>query len=401
MYYYKNGGTRDFGLYAKAGNAFINKENAYITQSWRSGSFGSVSIWLLSVGIPESIKVGFLQILSFSGFWFFGSYFFKEKQKSLWMMGFVLFLSPVREVINTLQITGLVVGLLTVFLIHNEPDNWLWKKIFGIAQTVSLAIAVDLKPHSLAFIVFLLFLKDYKRRELISSAIVLITCHAFIDIWNGRILERDWIAGLLNLGNASGQSGESTSIWKLIDYVTHSKIDTSTLSLISVFLILGLASFSIRNLDIEEIIIVGLLASSLMTYMHYYDLAPLAIICLAFILELNLSVLGTSLIMFLILPREITQSLNIVTLFALVFIVIVLKSEIFQGRDKLRALIRLIISILVFLSLHLINASMNLDYRMTHALMTTETMILIWTYLSAISRKNLKIDLKQISRKRK
>ena len=88
MFYYKNGGTRDFGLYFKAGLAFSRGENAYITQDWRSGSLGSVFIWLISCAVPAVLQVSYFQILSFFGFWSFAGIFNKNKTTRLWTMGF-------------------------------------------------------------------------------------------------------------------------------------------------------------------------------------------------------------------------------------------------------------------------------------------------------------------------
>lgn len=398
MYYYKNGGPRDFGLYANAGRAFLHGENAYVTQLWRSGSLGSVFIYLVSALIPNALQVAIFQLISFLGFWSFAQVLLGKSRHWTWTLGLMIFISPVREVINTLQITGLVTGLLAVFLANNKFTNKIARPSFQVLQIVSLSLAVDLKPHSLIFVVILLFLKNWKRREIVYAALFSVIGHSLIDLNNKRILERDWIKGLSNLGNASGANGESTSIWKLIDYLTNSKVDTNLLSMVSVIMLSVFSIFMLRKCSHIDLVFIGLIISSLMTYMHYYDLAPLAILATGKFMRDKLDILGTSLIMFLILPREFTSASNLLILLVIMLIIASLRFRDQKIEQGIRRFI-LIFSgaALVFLTLHKFNFAMNLDYRMTHTLMTSESMVLIWTYLLFRLKLRDKLEFKGIS----
>jgi hypothetical protein len=392
-YYYKNGGTRDFGLYEKAGRAFANGENAYLTQGWRSGSFGSVSVWLILFPVPEVIKVYVIQTISFIGFCAFSRLFMKSRLNLYWIYSLILFLSPAREVINNLQITGFVLGLLSLFLAEFQYRSKLQSIAVPILQIIALAVAIDLKPHSLIFIVIFLLVKNYRRSQILAALVFNLMLHLVIDLINGNFLEIYWFRSLSNVGNASGVNGESTSIWKVIDYFTNSKIDTnivSTIFVIGVFIIcLGLLARLSRN----QIVSYGFVLSSLLTYMHYYDLAPLAIIALIVCLENKNSVIGFSLVLFLFLPREILVPLNLLILVVLVFVLQFCRySNHKLLSDDKSSTITFFKGIFVFALIHIANSSMGLSYRIGHAVMTSETMVMIFFYLYLNNLKILKID---------
>jgi hypothetical protein len=392
-YYYRNGGARDFGLYVKAGEAFVNGENAYLTQGWRSGSFGTVFVWLISFPVPEVMKVYFIQTISFIGFWTFSRLFTKSTVNTYWIYGLILFLSPVREVINNLQITGLVLGLLSLFLANFELKTKIQSGIILSLQILALAVAVDLKPHSLVFIIIFFLIKNYRRTKILLAIAVNLFAHLLIDLINGNFLELYWFRSLANVGNASGANGESTSFWKVIDYFTNSRIDTKILSTVVIIGAVILFSKLLARSSRNEIVIYGLIVSSLLTYMHYYDLAPLAIISLVLCVENRNSVIGLSLVMFLFLPREILVPINLLILLILVLVFQVCRYSNLEslGYGK-SSLVTLCKATFIYALIHIANVSMGVSYRIGHAVMTSETMILIFSYLYFYKLNFLKID---------
>lgn len=392
-YYYRNGGTRDFGLYIKAGSAFVHGENAYLTQGWRSGSFGSAFVWLISWPIPNVLKVYFIQTITFAGFWVFSRRFAQNNLNSYWTLGLILFLSPVREVINTLQITGFVFGLLAFFLSDIKVKTEWIHKIISALKILSLAVAFDLKPHSIIFILFLLAIKNYKRKQMLLAVLVDLIGHGVVDFINGNFLEYHWFRGIANVGNASGVNGESTSIWKVIDHYSNSKIDTK---LISILFILGaLAVFFklLQKASINQILIYGLTASSFLTYMHYYDLAPLAIVVLVMYLETKNSIIGFSLIMFLFLPREIQDPVNLLVLIILILISLLAKlsNRTLENFSKFY-LIKIFLAALTYGAFQFANSVMESSYRLGHAVMTSETMLLTYLFIYLQHPSRFRID---------
>lgn len=378
-YYYRLGGTRDFGLYTRAGEAFLKGENAYETQYWRSGSFGSSAVWVLFGLWPKALLPFLYQIVTYVGFWSFAKYVGLPKNKKYWAFGFVLFLSPVREVVNNLQITGLVLGLMSLSLA--PPIKFLarYHKSYLLVQAIALAISLDLKPHSVAFVLFLLFIKGYKRTVILVGVLIAALGHAALDIINGEILEIAWLKGLSNLGNASGENGESTSPWKVIDYLSGGEIETSNLSLGAILLVLVYGVARAKNLENLELIYLGLIASTLMTYMHYYDLAPLAVCVLVRLFTKPNNLISLATIMFLILPREISSAQNLIVFSTLIAIFTYASSD--QAEPLYRRALSASKALLIFGALHILSSQLDWEYRLTHALVTSETMFLIFLVL--------------------
>lgn len=378
-YYYRLGGTRDFGLYVSAGEAFLNGENAYETQFWRSGSFGSSAVWLLFGLWPKALLPFLYQIVTYIGFWSFAKYLGLQKNKTYWAFGFLLFLSPVREVVNNLQITGLVLGLISLSL--GSPPKFLerYHKSYLLVQATALAISLDLKPHSVVFVLFLLFIKGYKRIVILIGVLIAALGHAALDVINGEILEITWLKGLSNLGNASGENGESTSPWKLIDYLSGGEIETSNLSLGSILLVLAYGVARAKKLENLELIYLGLVASALMTYMHYYDLAPLAVCVLVRLFAKLNNPISLATLMFLILPREISNAQNLIVFVMLVALFNYISSD--RAEAVYGRALNASTASLLFGALHILNSQLNWEYRLTHALVTSETMFLIFLVL--------------------
>lgn len=391
-YYYRLGGTRDFGLYAKAGEAFLNGVNAYETQSWRSGSFGSSAIWVIFGLWPKALLPFLYQAITYISFWSFARYLGLPKNRMFWAFGFILFLSPVREVVNTLQITGLVLGLLSLSLASTPIFLIRFQKSYLIVQATALAIALDLKPHSIAFVLFLFFVKGYKRNLILLAGLIAVLGRSVLNIINGEFLEVAWLKGLLNLGNASGQNGESTSPLKLLDYLSGGEIETSILSMILILAVLLFAIVKVKSLEILQLIYLGLMASTLMTYMHYYDLAPLAICVLVQFFIRPHSYVSLATLMFLILPREIYEAQNLLVFVALLLLLNCVPPNRVEPLNA-RILSTLKAS-LIFGTLHFINGQANWDYRLIHSLVTSETMLLVFLVLLRVKdlQKNLGPD---------
>ena len=400
MAYYRHGGTRDFGLYVRAGDAFAHGDNAYITQSWRSGTVGAVFIWLLSLPFSDYLQVWLFQLINFAGFWNFSRIFITKRKQQYWIFGLLLFLSPVREVINTLQITGLVFGLLSLYLMKNPYMLGMKHRLFQAFQTIALGLAIDLKPHSILIVVALLGIAGFKRLEILLAVNFIFLCHLGIDLIHQRILEFDWLRGLFKLGNTSGENGESTSIWKLIDNLTNSSINTGIISICALTVSFLFSISRINKSPNLELVIFGLLTTTLIPYMHYYDLAPLAVIALVKFMQSKNSVFGGTITMFLILPREVNSWENVLILVCLVVLIELVKSGSLSDLIKKNSRsIKTIFAVATFCGLHAFNSQFSLSYRDGHTLMTSESMIMIWLWVTGRSNPGMASELFNIMKR--
>jgi hypothetical protein len=109
--------------------------------------------------------------------------------------------------------------------------------------------------------------------------------------------------------------------------------------------------------------------------MHYYDLAPLAVFTLVVFSKNSKSIFGLACVMFMILPREFDTNRNLFALILVTFLIVYFFDAKRSG--LMNSLISIGLATLAFSGLHLINYVVGFDYRLGHALVTAQTMVLI------------------------
>ena len=246
------------------------------------------------------------------------------------------------------------------------------------------------------FVIVLLFVKKMKREVVFWAFGICFIGHAVINVINKNILEVSWVHNLMNLGNASGENGESTSIWRLVDHLSEGKANTSVISLLLIVFLLLIVGFFGEKFSLRDLVLIGLILSSFMTYMHYYDLAPLSVCILVLLSKNSKSILGLSTLMFMILPREVGTVRNVLILLLLTSLIsLFIQMKNYRVRDSL---IAIGLAMSTFIGLHLVNYLLAFEYHLGHALVTTQTMILILSFI--ISKSKLTQGLEWTARNR-
>ncbi len=391
---YRHGGARDFGLYVENGQNFLKGIDSYTLNLWRSGSFGTSFIGILGWLIPISIQPPVFQLLNMLGIYLFLRLIMQgDAQSNLYKVYFIsLWSSPFREMLNTIQITGFVFGLIG-FAFHRNY-SFRYPKLQFFLKFFALGLAVDLKPHSVLAICILLFFADRERKLIIYSFLNVVIFHILISLRAGKLLELEWLHNLQNLGNASNSSGESTSIWKLLNYISNDKIDFTLPAVILLLVILGIGLRLKSRLDFTSILFFGILITVLQLYTHFYDLIPLVLLYFASFFKKEITILDYICFSLVLIPREFSSVTNIflvIMMFAFLIFVSSQKRNHYQTFSKV--LIPAILGIFASFVIHLLNQSAHLEYRIMHSLVTSEVTLIMVMILGLSIRKELNSEL--------
>jgi len=278
---------RDVGLYIDAGKAILNGENPYDTVGNRFGFVGCIPFALIATVFPESVLNLTFQLLNILGLITFILIFNKLYTNfrpelviitSLWLSSF-------RETLATNQITGILLGLLSIGYYFSLPNKLQASKFKIVAGAFSLVLAIDLKPH-LSLIFFVILVVKSRNFQLFKFvALVWVILHGLVNLSQRKILEFSWLDKVLDLQNQAENAslGDSVSFWPLLS--TALSIESFPtlllfLPVLTVFVCLILLS---NSLTWQDVFIWSFLTPSFFIYFHHYDIVPAVVLILILI----------------------------------------------------------------------------------------------------------------------
>jgi hypothetical protein len=280
--------ARDSAVYADAFSILISGENPYEGRTFRAGLFGSSLFALISALVPQFMEATVFIILGISGLVFFIKTIFSIKYRNLDLFALVVIVwsSANRESLNTIQITGVLLALISISIFSIDKFYVNHNKSFLFVGSITAAIAIDLKPHLvLPSLILILFARRCYEFAGVTSAIWLLA-HLVIDLFSGRSWTLVWFEILSGLASSSPGTTKSDFIgfWSIISTLFG---NSSFLSVFPYMLILVVLIFSIRIQfkDNAEIVVVGFSISLFTTYTHYYDYVPIIAICVITLLD--------------------------------------------------------------------------------------------------------------------
>ena len=108
--------ARDSAVYANALSMLISGENPYEGRTFRAGLFGSSLFFLISRLTPDFMEAAVFMILGISGLVLFISTIssIKYRMYDLFALVVIVWSSTNRESLNTIQITGLLLALISI-----------------------------------------------------------------------------------------------------------------------------------------------------------------------------------------------------------------------------------------------------------------------------------------------
>ena len=387
LYYYRQGGIKDAGLtettirdlgpYIDGGIKILHGENPYIPISTRSGTFGALPLTIMSLIIPDNFKTFIFQILNLSGAIYFLNTVFANKEKMIKRLATILLLwtSPVREMLVTNQVTGIVLGFLAIGIrTHTVTYSKNYK--YGILQFITaltFGIAIDLKPHiTIMFVViYLLNKRDFK--AMTDCLILWITIHVLIDLTQWRILEIDYAKFILGLAETAqnNELGDSVAFWPIISSIT--PIQTTNVSVI----VLTTLSFLTLILSLKKqnriAIVLSLLIPAFSIYFHFYDAIPIVVLVLFYSVETRSYVFSFLTLSFFWIPKEFTKPVNITMILVLSFLFC---GIMYIGKiNFLRKALGSILGLFLAFIIHLVNLQINSNVLLEQSIAVTECLL--------------------------
>ena len=271
VFEYRDGTLGDANYYISNGDRLLDGENVY-ADGFRSGPLGAIYLYIVSVLFAPTILEVLLQLCNIIGPILFVTLLFDDKRSAIKYWPILITFSAFRELLVNHQINGLILILLSVFLITRRSEKFL----INLVGNFAAAFALDLKPHLVIPILLSLtmFKKDWM--NLLKIAFITTFLHITVNLHLGTVTEIQWIENLRQISSASQNSdwADIFNIWPLIDQLINSPEVMKVIAL-STFLALCLTLPTIsRRYSVNIGVYIALATPLIGVYAHYYDLVP-------------------------------------------------------------------------------------------------------------------------------
>ena len=265
----------DFGDFIKAGELIWNQQDPYSQLMYVNSPVSAVYVYMFSKLFFFLHFPIIIQVLNVVGLYFFLNQVLRPTPSNAIFLSFALlpFLSPARALFANVQVTGLVLGLLAFAISLSRRS----KPEFLIA--IPMWMAVELKPHmALPIILILVFERhiNLKRITLLSSYVV--AAHTIVNLRFGSLVDLIWIRKLMRYSDSSYKEGYEISYWKPLAIYSGQVGFVKILSLTTIIIfILCIIYFSLKG-KIDYAILMSLVFPLQNSYLHLYDLVPIALV---------------------------------------------------------------------------------------------------------------------------
>jgi hypothetical protein len=276
--------ARDSAVYVSGFESLIAGTDPYENGIFRSGLFGSFFFFLIALAIPASLESVTFLCLNIFGVVCFVRYFldFKYRKTDFYILLLVSWSSASREGLNTIQIAGILLGLISIVLrsvdkIQVRPINFL-DFYLGVLCT---AILVDLKPHYVLPLLIIVFVKRRSFRFASTVIAVLVAGHAIIDLWVGKFLTFTWLKLMMSLADEpiDEERKDFANVWSIV----FSTFDLGSFAKLLPYIfiaITALVTAFAKTISFEKSIFIGSSLPLLSTYTHYYDYLGIVVMCI-------------------------------------------------------------------------------------------------------------------------
>lgn len=317
MFYYRNVGLHDGFVYIQAGQDIANGNNPYSEGITRSGTVSSLILYFIYALIPNSIAAQTFQIMNLS----FVAWFLWVLRGNKWDIEDYLlavlvsvWLSPVRELLAINQVDAFVVGLLgTAIWIHSKPSASMPSAKYAWIG-LCFALAIDLKPH-LLIVVLLVWAVLERSIAIIAWTVAIFTAlHIAIDLYIGEITELTWFSRVVDVKDTAGTAelGDSVTIWPIFQKLFPDRSElVQNASLVLFLSVTFMALFYAIKGNSNYSLLIALAAPGFYIYFHFYDMIPLALIFVSYLVRSKPSFLYITLLCLMLIPKEFTNFKNL------------------------------------------------------------------------------------------
>jgi hypothetical protein len=198
----------------------------------------------------------------------------------------IVWSSTNRESLNTIQITGLLLALISISIFSINKFYVDQNKAFLFVGSIAAAIAIDLKPHLVLPSLILVLIARRCYKFLGVTSLIWLLAHLVIDLLSGRSWTLVWLKLLLGLASSSPGTARSDLIgfWSIVSTIFGDNHLLNIFPYVIILIVLAL-SLRMRFIGNEKIMILGFSLSLFTTYTHYYDYVPIIAICVMTLLN--------------------------------------------------------------------------------------------------------------------
>ncbi len=382
MFYYRNVGLHDGLVYIQAGQDIANGKNPYSEGITRSGTVSSLLIYFIYIFIPKTIAAQVFQLINFACIgWFLWVIRGKQWKIEDYLLAVLVsfWLSPVRELLAINQVNAFVVALLGTAIWINSKTPVRKKYLINAGIGLCFALAIDLKPHLL--LVVLLVWAVFNRSVAVFNWTISLfaTLHIAIDLYIGEITELTWISRILEVEATASTTklGDSVTFWPIFQRLFPQWIELVPRISILLLLFVCLTALYMAIRDrINSAIVFALAAPGFYIYFHFYDMIPIALIFVVYLINLKISFQHITLLSLMLIPKEFTNLKNLVLVLCITTLVWFWRN----AKNKRTSSIELFLGLMGYGVICIINSFFFGGPRLTQSIFVTEILIfLLWS----------------------
>jgi len=272
----------DFGDYISAGKLIIEGTNPYSQLMYVNSPVSAVFYFLFSKVFPLITIPAFIQFINLLGLYYFFKKVITQESQSALLLAFSILplLNTTRALIANVQVTGIVLGLVAIAinLIKLEKSRFL--------IALPLWLSFETKPQlAIAFLAFFLFYKKIHFGLIAIFTLYVVISHSIVSILFGSSIDKLWIEKIARYSDASLSEGYEVSLWKALAIFTEQFQVIGVVSkLITIVSLLLIIYFSFKG-KTQISFALAILFPIQNSYLHLYDLAPIALFALVLIIR--------------------------------------------------------------------------------------------------------------------
>lgn len=377
---------RDAGAYVQGGLGIISGSNPYLDGVFRGGVFGSVTLAALLKDAPLNVQALIFLGLNLVGTWSFTRIFVSATLPNLLLCTLVLWSSANRTNLDTIQLTGLILGWVSLVYKIIDVGNER-RPQFVLPISLLSAVLVDLKPHIL--IPFILIYCFWTRRFdfLLMCTLCLSLGHLAMGLLFGFGYVVSWIHLILEIGESQSFQkfdGAAHNYWQLVTYyVPDPSILLQVIPFTLYLLFIAYSCKGIARFNRLGAIMLSSLSLSITSYSHFYDLVPLVALALVILSQIRFTFWEFGFLCFILVPQNwhSWQIASILFMVVSVYAFFRIKFNHESANLGIKSVIVMVLKsglagALTFFLLQSTNANLPLPNKLIDAVTTTELVLM-------------------------
>lgn len=306
---------RDAGAYVNGGIRIISGVDPYSDEVFRGGPFGATVLAVVFGNLlPEFQTIIFL-LLSVLGTWAFSRVFLSNGFLGIISCFIVQVSSSNRTSMDTIQLTGVILGAVALLLWINSKKNSIARFPMMIAAVSLFAVLNDSKPHIIAPLLLLLGFKLRMQGFLLAVLICQLLGNMIVGLLFGFSHFTNWVKLILRIGESQDYEkfdGAAHNYWQIVTFLLPDLPGWFGLvPFLLYFLIICIGLYHINQLSVMGSVAVACIAISVTSYSHFYDMVPIVVLIIYAFSKVRADWVTTAITLFILAPQNWNSLFNL------------------------------------------------------------------------------------------